>query len=351
MKNIISQQPWTDAILSLNHEACTPAWIKHMEAVQFASKAPYKEAVSMAAVSIEVDDDGCDQQVNFEEELKLALCLTAVEQRVIMAQEALEGALKKAKEVNEIKVDRPMTYRTSIEKITKASNMLEEALDEIVKQQETSAERAIEGIGFLDFLMQMSKDSADRRVRQRQSPPSTWSLRKAAKQNEHVCPWPWHCHHLLNIKSLVEHHVWTKRPRWSAIRFADFLTCSQQAGSKPVAAAIHSICTVTATTQHNIISQDFMFSLPSAHIPRQLQWLGCAWRCRPCAPNPALCDEACCWIHLKTKYMFFAIENCHSRRRRSHPASGLESPSSRIFLHLKFGKQNDTIRKAPHSHT
>lgn len=143
-----------------------------MEAVQFASKAPYKEAVSMAAVSIEVDDDGCDQQVNFEEELKLALCLTAVEQRVIMAQEALEGALKKAKEVNEIKFDRP-TDRTCIEKITKASNMLEEALDEIVKQQETSAERAIEGIGFLDFLMQMSKDSADRRVRQRQSPPST----------------------------------------------------------------------------------------------------------------------------------------------------------------------------------
>ena len=101
-----------------------------------------------------------DDLANLQEDLMLAQCLPAMEHRVMLAKDAIAGALKKAEELED-SID-----RTCIEKMTKAKTMLEEALDAIQTQKEQSAEAISDAIGFLESIIERP---TDRRVRQRQS--------------------------------------------------------------------------------------------------------------------------------------------------------------------------------------
>ena len=60
-----------------------------------------------------------DDLANLQEDLMLAQCLPAMEHRVMLAKDAIAGALKKAEELED-SID-----RTCIEKMTKAKTMLE----------------------------------------------------------------------------------------------------------------------------------------------------------------------------------------------------------------------------------
>lgn len=120
------------------------------------------------------EDEEEDQEPSFEQELKLAQCLPALEHRVMMSKDILEGALTKAKELDEIPFD-----RDCIQKLKKAQTILEEALDSIKTQLFQSAETVDTAVGFVDFLFQNSQHPAERRVRRRMhhsdSPPSACS--------------------------------------------------------------------------------------------------------------------------------------------------------------------------------